>query len=118
MGTEGSRQGEFDALCRGSASNGEVLASDYFKDRIQVFDVAGTFLWQWGTNGSREGQIMVQAPRREREGGVVCDQENHRVMVCGSGVPKAVEFVGCGCGALVTDHGNNRVQVFGVDRYF
>ena len=59
-------------------SNGEVLVSDSFNNRVQVFDMAGTFLRQWS---SGQGQLKCLAV----SGGevYVCDIGNYRVVMFG-----------------------------------
>ena len=57
--------------------------SDYWNDRIQVFDPQGRFLRKWGSEGSGEGEfIRPQGLAIDSDGDVyVSDQGNHRILV-------------------------------------
>ena len=66
-----------------------MYVCDSWNHRVQVFGLDGSFVRQWGGEGSREGQF--DGP--------------YGVVVNGDEV-------------LVTDLGNHRVQVFGLDGSF
>ena len=57
--------------------------SDYWNDRIQVFDPQGRFLRKWGIRGSGDGEFsQPQGLAIDSEGDVyVSDQGNHRILV-------------------------------------
>ena len=61
-GSEGSGEGQFRFIYIGAPigiavdSKGNVLVTDSDNERIQKFAADGTFLAQWGSRGSEEGQ--------------------------------------------------------------
>ena len=59
-GSEGSGDGEFGNPC-GIAVGGEgqVYVADYTKNRIQVFDSEGQFLWKWGERFDWHGLLAM-----------------------------------------------------------
>ena len=116
------------------ASDGTVFVSDLFNDRIQYFDPAGTYLGQFGSTGTGNGQL--DSPRGIDFGPdgnlYVADTYNHRIQVftpagtylrqwgsfgTGNGqfdAPRdlAVDAVG---DVYVADSFNDRVQKFDSD---
>ena len=57
--------------------------SEYGNDRIQVFDLQGRFLRNWGREGNGDGEFRTpQGLSIDGAGDVyVSDQGNHRILV-------------------------------------
>merc|ERR1712166_363934 len=72
-----------------AVSEGEAFVCDHGNHRIVVYDLDGSFVRQWGTKGSGEGQFNYP----------------WTVVVNGDEV-------------LVSDFNNHRVQAFGLDGSF
>jgi uncharacterized protein (TIGR03663 family) len=81
----------------GVAPNGNVYVADTWNHRIQYFDANGTFLGKWGKLGDAKGSITADE-------GVFWG-------------PRAIAINPAG-EVFVTDTGNKRVQVFGLDGNF
>ena len=99
-----------------------------------MFDVAGTLLRQWGTEGSGEGQLDYPYGLTVSGGEVyVCDSGNNRVVVFGLDGSFVRQWGTQGSGGqfyhprvvvvngdevIVAEYVNHRVQVFGLDGSF
>jgi len=135
-GIEGDEPGEFgfvtDAV---QDSAGNYYISEYGEhDRIQKFDAAGNFLFQWGGHGRAEGQFVRPQNLRVDANDLiwVVDACNHRIQVFDATGESArlvkvwgeygdqpgelsypYDLVLDGQGHLyVTEYGNHRVQKF------
>lgn len=87
-GTNGRAPGEFGFVTAAvQDSRGNYYIAEYGDyDRIQKFDPAGNFIYQWGEHGTNPGQF-------QRPQGMVMDENDH---------------------LWVADASNNRIQVFDV----
>ena len=87
IGSEGSGNGQFDGPCSISIKGKVMYIAEFGNHRIQKLTTRGEFLHKFGKKGS--GQRQLRCPR-----GVVVDSKNR---------------------VIVSDGGNNRVQVFSQD---
>jgi tripartite motif-containing protein 71 len=86
----GVGQGQFEKIIRiGVGPNGNVYVSDGESagnkdDFVQEFSPGGTYLTQWGGNGTGNGQFVFPGDIAFNAGDVyVCDQNNNRIQVFG-----------------------------------
>jgi len=131
-GISGSGDGQFDApfgIAVDSMKN--IYVADLGNNRIQVFNSAGIFLFEFGSLGGGDGQfddpsgIAVDSMKNI----YVADFGNHRIQVFNSAGNFLFEFGSLGGGdgqfflpsgiavdsmknIYVADFGNNRIQVF------
>ena len=70
---------------------GNVYVADFGNHRIQKFSSAGTYLAQWGSYGSGDGQFSTpRGVATDAAGNVyVADQGNHRIQKFGDGTTPA-----------------------------
>lgn len=138
IGHKGTRKGNFKNP-GGVASNaqGEIAVTDYFNNRVEVFDESGKFLFKFGKKGSGEGQFMgptgITYTRTNKI--VVLDSRNFRVQIFDKTGRFLMEFGKRGSNEgefgwaegvsvdehdniVVTDTENNRVQIFLFDGTF
>ena len=142
-GTDGTGNGQFkspDGIDVDSSGNAYV--ADFYNDRIQKFNSAGTFITKWGTSGTGNGQFKYPS-------GVATDSSDHVYVADGtyegSGNHRIQKFdsdgtfllkwgsYGSGDGQFnsttnvavdpsdyvyVADRGNNRIQKFSSDGTF
>jgi hypothetical protein len=93
-GTSGKATGQFDNAYKGVVDrDGRLYTVELFNHRIQVFTGDGEFITSIGSEGSGDGQLKYPA-------GIALDQNPVRV---------TVDLYGK---IFVSDHSNNRVQVF------
>lgn len=88
IGQPGHGDGEFDFPYDVVVHQGQLYVADAHNNRVQVFDLDGTYLFQWGGTGAADGQF-----RRNRGLG-------------------ATPFTGEGAAIYVSDAKNDRVQKF------
>jgi DNA-binding beta-propeller fold protein YncE len=88
FGTQGSGEGQFDYPFDVAVLGDRVYVADSHNNRVQVFDLAGNYLFQWGGTGTADGQF-----RRNRGVGTT-------------------PFTGTGAAVFVSDAKNDRVQKF------
>lgn len=142
IGSRGSQSGQFTWPRGVVADSNEILVADSSNHRVQVFDLEGNWLREFGSYGSAEGQfdcLAGVAINQVFEGSssndrryVVSDRYNHRVQVFdgsgdfqfsfGSLGRNSGEFnlpwgVACSNDGLicVCDKENHRIQVFNHD---
>jgi uncharacterized protein (TIGR03663 family) len=98
FGSPGSGDGQFqEPWGIAVASNGNIYVADTWNHRIQYFDSTGKFLGKWGNLGDAKGSTSAQP-------GVFWG-------------PREVAINSAG-DVFVTDTGNKRIQVFGLDGTF
>jgi len=86
FGSNGSGDGQFsNPYSVASNSRAEIIVADTGRQRVQVFDKAGKFLFKFGSQGNGNGQFSGPY-------GVTVDQRNRQI--------------------VVADHSNHRIQVF------
>ena len=138
IGHKGTRSGNFKNP-GGVASNGlgEIAVTDYFNNRVEVFNERGKFLFKFGKRGRAEGQFLgptgIAYTRNNKL--VVMDSRNYRVQIFDSAGQFLLSFGKRGSNdgefglaegisvdqdnnILVTDTENNRVQIFLLDGTF
>ena len=85
FGSQGAGDGQLDRpfsiVCN---SRGEIVVAEHGNDRIQLFDVNGTFLFKFGSKGPGNGQLyhpygVTIDPRNNQI--VVADTFNHRIQI-------------------------------------
>jgi DNA-binding beta-propeller fold protein YncE len=91
IGQPGHGDGELDSPYDVVVHRQRLYVADAFNSRVQVFDLDGNYLFQWGSTGSADGQF-----RRNRGIG-------------------ATPFTGQGEAIYVSDAKNDRVQQFTAD---
>jgi sugar lactone lactonase YvrE len=109
-----------------------VYIADYGNDRIQKFSNDGTYLSQWGTKGTDDGQFQGPSGLSidSNDNIYVTDKNNNRVEVFTSNGQYITQFGGAGAGegqlldpegvgvdkesgdVYVADTGNSRIVVF------
>ena len=95
-GTEGTGNGQFKSPDGIDAdSSGNIYVADFYNDRIQKFNSAGTFITKWGTSGTGNGQFKYPS-------GVATDSSDHIYVADGT----------------YEGSGNHRIQKFGSDGTF
>lgn len=138
IGHKGTRKGNFKNP-GGVASNaqGEIAVTDYFNNRVEIFDEDGKFLFKFGKKGSGEGQFLgptgITYTRTNKI--VVLDSRNFRVQIFDKTGHFLMNFGKRGSNQgefgwaegvsvdendniIVTDTENNRVQIFLLDGTF
>merc|ERR1711957_154381 len=96
-GTHGSGEGQLKGPVGLAVSGGEVYVCDQWNHRVVVFGLDGSFVRQWGTNGSgggHPGAVVVNGDEV-----LVTDYDNHRVQVFGLDGSFVRQWGGRGVGA-------------------
>lgn len=132
LGHKGSKKGFFKGPAGVSTNEfGEIAISDFFNNRIQVFDSRLKFLFEFGKKGVDNGQFQGPAgvAYTTYNNIVVFDSKNSRVQIFNRNGEFVSKFGQQGSSAgdfgqngtvsvdksgdiIVTDSDNNRVQVF------
>lgn len=138
IGHKGTRSGNFrNPGGVASNENGEIAVTDYFNNRVEVFNERGKFLFKFGRKGNAEGHFVgptgIAYTRNNKL--VVMDSRNYRVQIFDNagqyllsfgkrgsnegefGLAEGI-FVDDDNNILVTDTENNRVQIFLMDGTF
>jgi tripartite motif-containing protein 71 len=104
-GTKGTDAGQFTVggtygIAVDRTGAGAVYVSDYVANRIQKFDLAGTYLSAVGTAGSGDGELNAPIGMAVDPAGnlYVCDMMNHRVQKFDSAGKFLAAFGGPGAG--------------------
>ena len=128
FGRQGSATGEFGwpiGVCVDDRDR--VIVSDFWNDRVQVFDEGGKFLFQLGNNFEKLNNPFHCVSYKESF--IVADSHNHVIKVFDSESQFLYKFGGRGNedgqfeyqdglivdgrgNLLVCDRGNNRIQMF------
>ncbi len=112
-GSHGAAAGEFDgigdiAVLKNHPTRDWVFITDCYNHRIQVFNVDGVFIREWGSEGEGDGQFYCP------HGVAVLARSQDRILQNLQNLQKhpTQDLV------FVADSWNHRVQVFGLDGTF
>jgi len=132
IGSRGNQNGQFIFLSGVTInSKGNILVTDFGKNRIQIFDSKGKYISTFGSTGSENGQF--RRPRgitiNSKGNILVCDNNNNRIQIFDSEGNFIFTFgsegyengqfwnpygicVDFNDNIYVCDNGNNRIQIF------